>query len=58
MNLSIKELNEVIYCIGRVIAEDKNGYNSEFRQQIFDRLYSELEGRMDQIQQTIDELND
>jgi len=43
MNLTIAELNELVYCLGRVIAEDKNGYNNELRQQVFDKLYSELE---------------
>ena len=46
MNLSLKELNELIYCVGSVIADKTNTYNSEDRQLLFNKLYSELEDRV------------
>jgi hypothetical protein len=46
MNLSLKELNELIYCVGSVITDKTNTYNSEDRQLLFNKLYSELEDRV------------
>jgi len=50
MNLSLKELNELIYCVGLVIADKTNTYNSEDRQLLFNKLYSELEDRVSTIE--------
>jgi hypothetical protein len=50
MNLSLKELNELIYCVGSVIADKTNTYNSEDRQLLFNKLYSELEDRVSTIE--------
>jgi hypothetical protein len=50
MNLSLKELNELIYCVGSVIADKTNTYNSEDRQLLFNKLYSELEDRVSAIE--------
>jgi hypothetical protein len=50
MNLSLKELNELIYCVGSAIADKANTYNSEGRQLLFNKLYSELEDRVSTIE--------
>lgn len=46
MQLSVSELNEIVYCIGSVIAE-KQEYNAEFRQKLFNKLYTELENQIE-----------
>ena len=51
MNLTIAELNEVIYCIGRTIADDPKGWNIEQRQARYNRLYGELEERLSHLAQ-------
>jgi hypothetical protein len=53
MNLSLKELNELIYCVGVVIADDHNGYGHEERQKLFNKLYAELEERIKYIEDNI-----
>jgi len=58
MNLSLKELNELIYCVGVVIADDHNGYGHEERQALFNKLYAELEERVKDIEEAIVPLND
>jgi hypothetical protein len=58
MLLSLKELNELIYCVGRVIADQPNGYGHEERQKLFNRLYSELEARVKDIEESIVPLKD
>jgi hypothetical protein len=55
MNLSLKELNELIYCVGLVIADKTNTYNSEDRQLLFNKLYSELEDRVSTIEAISDD---
>ena len=45
MNLSLKELNELIFCVGSVMAYTPEGYGHEERQELFNKLYSELEER-------------
>lgn len=45
MNLLLSELNELVYCLGRVIAEDPKGWNIEVKRKLYDRLYTELETR-------------
>jgi hypothetical protein len=58
MNLSLKELNELIYCVGVVIADDHNGYGHEERQALFNKLYAELEERVKDIEEAIVPLKD
>jgi hypothetical protein len=58
MNLSLKELNELIYCVGRVIADQPNGYGHEERIQLFNKLYAELEERVKDIEEAIVPLKD
>jgi len=55
MNLTNAELNELIYCVARTIGDDPKGWNVKLKMALHDKLYSELEGRINQIQQTIDE---
>lgn len=45
MNLLLSELNELVYCLGRVIAEDPKGWNIEGKRKLYDKLYTELETR-------------
>jgi hypothetical protein len=58
MNLSLKELNELIYCVGVVIADDHNGYGHEEHQKLFNRLYAELEERIKYIEDNIVPINE
>ena len=58
MNLSLKELNELIYCVGQVIADQPNGYGHEERKELFNKLYSELEERIKYIEESIVPLKD
>jgi len=58
MLLSLKELNELIYCVGRVIADQPNGYGHEERQALFNKLYAELEERIKYIEDNIVPLKD
>jgi hypothetical protein len=58
MNLSLKELNELIYCVGVVVADDHNGYGHEERQALFNKLYAELEERVKHIEDNIVPLKD
>jgi hypothetical protein len=50
MNLSLKELNELIYCVGRVIADQPNSYGHEERQALFNKLYENLEKRIQALE--------
>jgi hypothetical protein len=50
MNLSLKELNELIYCVGVVIADDHNGYGHEERTALFNKLYENLEKRVQALE--------
>ena len=48
MNLSTLELNELLYCVSRVCRDDVKSeapYNSELRQKLFDKLYTEIDSR-------------
>ena len=45
MTLTLTELNELVYCLGRTIADNPNGWNKEVRQKLYDKLYTELETR-------------
>jgi hypothetical protein len=48
MELSILELNELVYSLSRVIEQDKkdpNVYNADIRRALYDKLYTELEHR-------------
>lgn len=58
MRLSLKELNELIYCVGVVIADDHNGYGHEERIQLFNKLYVELEERVKRIEDNIVPINE
>lgn len=59
MNLSLRELNELIYCIGRVIEKDGQGsYGHEERQELFNKIYAELEERIKYIEDNIVPLKD
>lgn len=58
MNLSLKELNELIYCVGVVIADDHNGYGHEERTALFNKLYDELEARVKVFEESIVALKD
>jgi hypothetical protein len=50
MNLSLKELNELIFCVGSVMAYTPEGYGHEERKELFNKLYSELEDRVSTIE--------
>jgi hypothetical protein len=58
MNLSLKELNELIYCVGVVIADDHNGYGHEERIQLFNKLYAELEERVKEMDYDLSDIVD
>jgi len=58
MNLSLKELNELIYCVGSVIADQPNGYGHKERQELFNKVYAELEKRVKYIEDNIVPLKD
>ncbi len=59
MNLSLRELNELVYCIGRVIEKDGQGsYGHEERQELFNKIYAELEERVKHIEDNIVPIND
>jgi hypothetical protein len=60
MNLSLKELNELVYCVGRVIEADPvaNSYQPDERQKLFNKLYDELEARVKDIEESIVPLKD
>ena len=51
MNLTIAELNELVYCVGRTIADDPKGWNVEQKQALYNKLYSELEERLKHLAQ-------
>ena len=58
MNLSLKELNELIYCVGVVIADDHNGYGHEERTALFSKLYAELEERVKEMDYDLSDIVD
>ena len=45
MTLTITELNELVYCLGRVITEDSNGWNMVVKKNLYNKIYTELETR-------------
>jgi hypothetical protein len=58
MNLSLKELNELLYCVGNVIADQPNSYGHKERQELFNKVYAELEKRVKYIEDNIVPLKD
>lgn len=58
MNLSLKELNELLYCVGSVIADQSNGYGHKERQELFNKVYAELEERVKHIEDNIVPINE
>lgn len=48
MNLSLKELNELVYCVGVAIRSLKSGelINLDVANELYDRLNSEIESRV------------
>jgi hypothetical protein len=45
MILSTQELNELLYCVARTIAEDCGSWNTNLRKELFEKIYKELEIR-------------
>lgn len=41
-NLSLEEINELIYCVGAKVMELKNEFKSDLRNSLYDELYNEL----------------
>jgi hypothetical protein len=58
MNLSLRELNELVYCVACAIAAQPNGYGHEERQELFNKVYAELEDRVKHIEDNIVPLKD
>ena len=58
MNLSLKELNELIYCVGTVIADQPKTYGHAERKELFDKLSSELQERINYIRDGLVPLED
>lgn len=50
IKLSIEELNELVYCLGRVIAEDANSWNIELKKELYNKLYTELENKINDME--------
>lgn len=49
MQLSLKELNELIYCVGTVMSSKTNTYGAEARTALYEKLTTELESRVNDI---------
>jgi hypothetical protein len=56
MQLSLKELNELIYCVGTVMSSKTNTYGAENRTALYEKLTTELESRVNDIESSIVEL--
>ena len=56
MNLSLKELNELIYCVGTTMSSKTNTYGAEDRTALYEKLTTELESRVNDIESSIVEL--
>jgi hypothetical protein len=49
MQLSLKELNELIYCVGTVMSSKTNTYGAEDRTALYEKLTTELESRVNDL---------
>lgn len=49
MNLSLKELNELIYCVGTVMTDKAGAYGEELRRALYEKLTTELESRVNDL---------
>lgn len=49
MNLSLKELNELIYCVGTVMTDKAGAYGEEVRKALYEKLTTELESRVNDL---------
>ena len=49
MQLSLKELNELIYCVGTVMSSKTNTYGAEDRTALYEKLTTELETRVNDL---------
>jgi hypothetical protein len=50
MELKVSELNELVYCLGKVIHEDPSSWNIELKKELYDKLYTELENRINAME--------
>jgi hypothetical protein len=49
MQLSLKELNELIYCVGTVMSSKTNTYGAEDRTALYEKLTTDLESRVNDL---------
>jgi hypothetical protein len=49
MQLSLKELNELIYCVGTVMSSKTNTYGAKNRTALYEKLTTELESRVNDL---------
>jgi hypothetical protein len=50
MNLSLKELNELIYCVGTVMTDKAGAYGEEVRKTLYEKLTTELESHIVELE--------